>query len=111
RSEAYGRRVDAADVQRPIHSRKDFPTIAFSLVSNLRSKGVNFAIHNEQLAVDAPKGTLTEVLRQAIRQHKEAIIAILEAFEERAAIAEYCGGLSRGDAERLAWESLVGKEL
>ena len=27
-----------------------------------------------------------------------------EAFEERAAIVEFDGGLSRSDAERLAWE-------
>ena len=29
-----------------------------------------------------------------------------EAWEERAAIAEYDGGLSRKDAEALAWKSL-----
>ena len=33
-----------------------------------------------------------------------------EAFEERAAIAEYCGGLTRADAEALAAE-LVQVEL
>jgi hypothetical protein len=38
-------------------------------------------------------------------------MAMLEHCEERAAIAEYDGGLSRADAERLAWESFVGKEL
>jgi hypothetical protein len=51
-----------------------------------------------------------------IRAHKESIIAVLkvgtgetaepfdkEAFEERAAICEFDGGLSRDDAEAIAW--------
>ena len=35
---------------------------------------------------------------------------ITEAFEERAAIIEYCGGLSRAEAERLAQEERDGME-
>ncbi len=33
-----------------------------------------------------------------------------EAWEERAAIAEYDGGLSREEAERLAWECMEKNE-
>jgi hypothetical protein len=35
-------------------------------------------------------------------RHKRHIIPDIEAFEERAAIAEYDGGLSRQEAEDLA---------
>jgi len=56
-------------------------------------------------------GTLTPALLDAMRQHKAALHDLVEAFEERAAIAEYCGGLSRAEAERLAWEWLLQTEL
>jgi hypothetical protein len=57
----------------------------------------------------APKGTMTPELAATIRQHKPALHALAEAFEERAAIAEYCGGLSRSEAERLAWACVVAE--
>lgn len=62
------------------------------------------------LHVDAPKGVLTDLLRAAIREHKAALLELVEEFEERAAIAEDCGGLPRADAEALAWHSLVEQE-
>src|SRR5262245_12348413 len=52
----------------------------------------------------APEGVLTPDLIDVIRQHKHGLHTLVEAFEERAAIAEYCGGLPRTEAERLAWE-------
>lgn len=55
------------------------------------------------LHVNAPVGVLTETLRAALREQKAALLDLVEAFEERAAIAEYDGGLSRADAEGLAW--------
>jgi hypothetical protein len=33
-----------------------------------------------------------------------------DAFEERAAIAEFDGGLDRAAAERLAWDEVTGGE-
>ena len=45
-----------------------------------------------------------------MRQQKAELHALVEAWSERAAIAEYCGGLSCGDAERLAWELLFTAE-
>ena len=41
-------------------------------------------------------------LVDAMRQHKPELHALLEAFEERAAILEYDGRLPRDEAERLA---------
>ena len=58
----------------------------------------------------APTGVLTPALHATLRQHQQALLDLLEAFEERAAIAEYCGGLAREDAERLAWDCLVQEE-
>jgi len=35
----------------------------------------------------------------------------MEVFEERAAIIEFDGGLSRAEAERLAWLDVFGLSL
>ena len=53
-------------------------------------------------------GSLTDELRQSIREHKAELLALLEAkreaFEERAAIMEFDGGMTRKDAESAAAE-------
>jgi len=51
----------------------------------------------------APKGVLVPALVDVMCQHKPALHTLVEEWSERAAIAEYCGGLSRADAEQLAW--------
>ena len=50
---------------------------ATALLDELRTKGVHLTIEGEHVAVDAPKGALTDDLRQAIRQHKAALLALL----------------------------------
>jgi|SRR2546425_8746402 len=55
----------------------------------------------------APKGVLTPALLEMMRQHKAELLDLVEAFEERAAIAQYCGGLSRPAAEALAWKCVL----
>ena len=50
---------------------------ATRLLDALRTKGVRLSGEGEQLAVDAPKGILTDDLHQAIRQHKAALLALL----------------------------------
>ena len=52
---------------------------ATALLDDLRTRGVHLAVKGEHLAVDAPKGALTDALRQAIRQHKSALLALLTA--------------------------------
>src|SRR5712691_9614929 len=47
------------------------------LVDELRTKGVHLTVEGEHVALDAPQGVLTEDLRQAIRMHKAAILALL----------------------------------
>lgn len=54
----------------------------------------------------APKGTMTPALVDAMRQQKAELHALVEEWSERAAIAEHCGHLPRGEAERLAWACL-----
>jgi TubC N-terminal docking domain len=61
------------------------------------------------LRINAPVGVLTEEMRAAMRQHKEALLSLVEAFEERAGMLEYDAGLARDDAEWLAWQELGGK--
>ena len=51
----------------------------------------------------APKGRLIPELLEEMHQHKDVLHGLMEVFEERAAIAEYCAGLTREEAERLAW--------
>ena len=47
------------------------------LLDALRTKGVHLTVEGEHVAVDAPKGVLTDDVRQAIRQHKAALLALL----------------------------------
>lgn len=55
------------------------------------------------------KNELSEVIRQVVLNdtNKEQI----EAFEERAAIMEFDGGLTRKEAERLAFEIVYKKHF
>lgn len=48
---------------------------------------------------------------QQLHQHKGAVLDAWELWAERAAIMEYDGGLSRQDAERLAWERVLAPIL
>jgi tubulysin polyketide synthase-like protein len=63
---------------------------------------------NETLRYKAPKGVLTPDLLDGMHQHKQELHALVEAFEERAAMAEYYGGLSRAAAEQVAWQCVLG---
>ena len=53
------------------------------------------------------KGILTPALVERLREHKTELHGLVEAWGERAAIAQYGGGLTREDAERLAWECIL----
>jgi hypothetical protein len=59
------------------------------------------------LRYKAPKGVLTLALVDAMRQHKDELHDLVEAFEERAALAQYGGELERPAAETLAWQWLL----
>ena len=80
---------------------------ALELLTARHARGVTLTPWGDRLRVDAPEGTLTPALRAALREHKAELLDLLEAFEERAALAEYCGGLSRPAAEALAWQCVL----
>ena len=86
---------------------------AIDLLRDLMTEGVEFSTDGEQVRWRNGAGKLTpewlavlkcgkfEVLQFLTAHRKPA----LDAFEERAAIAEFDGGLSRADAEDMAAKS------
>lgn len=42
-----------------------------------------------------PQQSVTPALHEDLRQHKTALLDLVEEWSERAAMAEYCGGLAR----------------
>lgn len=86
---------------------------ASQIVDTLHDAGLSIALTPEQGLKVTPASGLTPELRDLIRASKDLLIDWLdaandlqpfdrEAWPERAAIAEYDGGLSRQDAEALA---------
>ena len=82
---------------------------AVELLTALCGLGVTFTSWVDRLRVEAPQGALTPALRATAREHKAALLDLLEVFEERAALIEYDGGRPRDEAERLGWASLRGE--
>jgi hypothetical protein len=78
-----------------------------ALLAHLHGAGVTLWNDAETLRYRAPKGVMTAELLTRIRTHKEALLTLLELYEERAAILEYCAGLSRAEAERHAWQVVL----
>jgi hypothetical protein len=86
--------------------------IAPSLHADLLARGVKVSIAPTpkdspelpllRLRVQAPECALTPSLKDAIRRHRDELLAYVFAVEERAAVIEYDGGHAREDAERLA---------
>jgi hypothetical protein len=80
---------------------------AATILQSLADSGIFLTAHGENLHAE-PRERLTEAMRASIRVHKAILHAYLraeadqEAFEERAAIMEFDGGLSRTDAEAAA---------
>ena len=82
---------------------------AVEVLTTLHGLGVTLTPWVDRLKADAPAGVLTADLRQAMRTHKAELLDLVEQWSERAAIAEYCGGLSRAEAEALAWQCVLGE--
>ena len=79
-----------------------------ALLIQARDAGIELRADGEQLHVRGPKRH--EVLVRELFEHKEAILALLELYEERSAILEYCAGLPRKEAERQAWQVVLAAE-
>jgi len=80
----------------------DGVSLAISPTGNITAKGAGEAVRRWAPIVRENKPALLDVLRQAQAQQKSPQGFNLDVFEERAAIMEYDGGLSRNEAERLA---------
>jgi hypothetical protein len=87
---------------------------ARGLLLHLDSLGISVIVDGGRLLV-RPGSALTEAHRRALRDAKKEVLALLadlgdssclEEFEERAAIMQYDGGLSRSEAEAAALENL-----
>jgi hypothetical protein len=81
-----------------------------NLFRRLRSLGVSLFANGAGLGFDSPEGVITDELLSEMRAHRDDLIAEVERFEERAAVAQYDGGLIRSEAERLALSELPTKE-
>jgi hypothetical protein len=91
-------------------------------LSKLEAAGFIVALVDDRLNVTPTRSPLNDTQREYIRQHKTEIITqlsktkashsnellqdIREQIEERAAIMEYDGGLSRHDAELAATKAI-----
>lgn len=64
-----------------------------------------------RLCYDAPAGVLGADLIDAMKSNRDDLLGLVELIEERAAIREYDGGLSRADADRLALADVLGSVL
>ena len=58
----------------------------------------------------SPKEQITDENRALIKAYKDDLVDFLETYEERAAIMEYDGGLSRTEAEARAFEDCKATE-
>jgi hypothetical protein len=95
------------------------------LVADLRRRGITLSVEGGNLRV-TPASRLTDTDRELIRAHKPAVLALTMGlgvrpgmlstelpadwhllWDERAAIMEYDGGLSRERAEALALADIL----
>lgn len=87
------------------------PMSPLALFQTLHACGVRLIPYPDgTLRYEGETDTLSPALLEQVHAHTAALHDLVEAFEERAGIAEYCGGLSREDAEQLAWRCLHEQE-
>ena len=58
-------------------------SVPYALLDKLRQLNVKVTLNGDKLRLEAPKGVLTPEMKEAIRQYKPALIALLEAEEAR----------------------------
>ena len=85
---------------------------AAQVMTELTQLGIHIEAHGDRLRY-SPRSAVTPDLVQRMKAHKAELLTMAcdaadEQFEERAAIMEYDGGLSRTDAERNARKLIFG---
>jgi hypothetical protein len=96
---------------------------AFEVLRAARAAGIELAVDGGALILEAPAPPAAELLER-LRRHKTAIVELLQPradgwsaedwlafFNERAAIAEFDGGLPRRRAEAQAFSECVAEWL
>lgn len=76
------------------------------LLTEIKAHGLDIQAIDGNLHV-GPKGRITESIRQAIRSQKTALVDFIESYGERAAIMEHSTGMTREEAEAVAFEDLT----
>ncbi|PJB70490.1 MAG: hypothetical protein CO093_07530 [Alphaproteobacteria bacterium CG_4_9_14_3_um_filter_47_13] len=76
------------------------------LIQEIKTHGLDIQVIDGNLHV-RPRDRITESIRQAIQGQKRALVDFIEAYEERAAIMEFDGGMSRQEAEAEAFKDCV----
>jgi len=84
---------------------------AITLLQKLHNLDIILVPHPDgTLHCRAPRGVLTPELADRMREHKAELHGMVEAFEERAAMAQCEAGSPRAEAEALAWQCVLGEE-
>jgi hypothetical protein len=107
---------------------------AAELIRECRRRGVRLLVQGSELRYVGPRLAVDQEIVRELRAARSAVLslltnpdaqaeesdvpraepnetdreALLDRFEERAAIMEFDGGLSREEAEHRAWESVFG---
>ena len=105
---------------------------AVELLADFGRLGVVLTANGDRLAFDAPAGAMTPAVVAMLKARKPELLAVLggdyltaaaalvlsvadpgrreelaELFDERAGICQYDGGMSRGEAELVAYRELA----
>lgn len=73
---------------------------ALTLLSTARDAEFTLRLDGDRLVIRGPRSSASLVAE--LLANKDAVVALLEQLEERAAIMEFDGGLPRAEAERQA---------
>jgi hypothetical protein len=76
-----------------------------ALIHQLNAAGISLELTEGRLRA-FPASSITPDLRALIADQRDAIVNVLEAFEERAAILEFDAGFPRDEAEHVATRML-----
>src|SRR5262245_5610276 len=88
------------------------------LLADITRLGLRVAVEAGRLVVRGPRSTAPAPVHALLTRKNDVLTALLRpdadehgTWHERAAIAQFDGGLSRADAETLAWAELQAQRL
>jgi hypothetical protein len=78
-----------------------------SLLETLAKANIQLTVSGDKLGIDAPKGALTDDLREAIRQHKAELLALLCQAETSPASGEPAGEGKPALCPKCGWPEWI----